>query len=148
MTARAFTGLGLLSGALICACSSGSPGGGGNTGATGDGGSGSGSGGGSGGGGAGAACFRITETNGMQQCGYQSVNSPGFTCGGIEPVNTYSNGSCPSAGLQGCCLHTTSSTYTLVLGTCYYVASEASTAQASCQGTGPLGTATWSTTAP
>ena len=90
MKSRAITGLGLLFAFLLCACSGGSPGGGGKSGPTGDGGSSSGSGGGSGGGGAGTACFRITDTDGMQQCGYQSVNSPGFTCAGIEPVNTYS----------------------------------------------------------
>jgi hypothetical protein len=100
--------------------------------------SGSGSSGDSGGGsspdsGGGGGCFYAQTTGGIEICAYVNTTLAGYCS---SPM--YKPGSCPSAGLQGCCVKTETN---LTGAECYYNATAAMTYKASCAGV-------WTTTSP
>jgi hypothetical protein len=91
---------------------------------------------------AGVGCSKITGTGTLEECAFETSNAAGFSCTG-EPG--YSDGSCPSKGLYGCCVQTTmTGKDTKVTATCYYSFTTGGYGEKDCKGTGFK----WQTTLP
>jgi hypothetical protein len=74
-------------------------------------------------------CFELLMGGSSIACGYESSTMPGFTC-----ASPLSPGTCPSKGLEGCCIDTlVYPTFTEVAAACYYDADAARTAKAACK---------------
>jgi len=73
-------------------------------------------------------CFEVFGSGSGKTCGYSSSTSSSFSCtGGLEP------GTCPSSGLVGCCVVTSSDAgVTEVAAICYYDTTSAAAAMGAC----------------
>lgn len=80
-------------------------------------------------------CHVLMGSGASQTCAWDTSTESGFSCGAETP------GSCPSAGLAGCCLAMGASGES---ADCYYSASSAQTGMDDCDGSG----GTWQTTVP
>jgi hypothetical protein len=101
-----------------------------------------GNGGSGGGGGGGGGCSKTTTAGTVKVCDSYSSNVPDFECSS-EPG--FASGSCPSSGLFGCCVTTTSDgSYSVTTASCYYDKTTGMTEMTDC--TGAVGK--WQTTAP
>jgi hypothetical protein len=90
--------------------------------------------------GASVGCYALSGSGASRACAWETSDAPGFSCSGSLRVGT-----CPSAGLVGCCIETVmSGGFTVVAAGCYYNATTAMAAMSSCTGAGD----SWSTTAP
>jgi hypothetical protein len=93
-------------------------------------------------------CYEISGTGPSRTCTYIFTNGLVF-CG-----TNYASGSCPSAGLYGCCVTSgyAPGGYTDVNADCYYDAATGEPARAACtpeDAGSPLGpTRSWQTTSP
>jgi hypothetical protein len=87
------------------------------------------------------SCVEITGSGTAQTCAFQSTaQAPaGDVCD-----NGYTNGTCPSAGLVGCCVGDLSGDLSGTTANCYYDPSTSATNQTDCSMLGNV----WSTTAP
>jgi hypothetical protein len=75
-------------------------------------------------------CQTISGSGSTEQCSYSSSTAPGFACASV-PGSTA--GSCPSSGLYGCCVQTsTNDGAQAIAATCYYDASTGQPAYAQC----------------
>jgi len=108
----------------------GGSGAGGSAGTDGTGGSG-GSGGTAGSTGGRVSCHELAGKGSTRTCGFVSTNAPGYMC----PRNEFSaSGSCPSAGLYGCCVSTVvSGGYVSISAACVYEAGAASALRKACR---------------
>jgi hypothetical protein len=89
-------------------------------------------------------CHEITGGGPSQTCTYLFTNGLVF-CG-----SNYMSGSCPAAGLYGCCVTNTSGGpggYVEVNATCYYDATTGEPAKEACT-PGDGGSTSWQTTPP
>ncbi len=76
------------------------------------------------------ACHTVSGSDSTQQCAYSSSTAPGFTCASSPGAVA---GTCPSSGLYGCCLETsTADGDQAVTATCYYAASTGQGASSEC----------------
>jgi len=95
-----------------------------------------------------AGCFAVSGTGANAECNYSSTTVSGATCatGGGSSV-----GSCPSTGLNGCCVETLSldGGGRNVTATCYYSATTGSAAATQCASDAGQGMPfLWQTSAP
>jgi hypothetical protein len=88
----------------------------------------------------GVQCYEVFGSGSGETCGYSYSNEPGFMCtGGLTP------GTCPSAGLFGCCVDITSSGGTTsVAAVCYYSPDSGTISMSACTSPGEK----WETTSP
>jgi hypothetical protein len=83
-------------------------------------------------GGTSPSCYQVTGSGESQECSYGHLAAPGYTC-----ASGYDHGTCPSPGLIGCCVTTTTDNgYTATAADCYYNSTAGSAAQDACTGSG------------
>jgi hypothetical protein len=94
-------------------------------------------------------CAQVTGSGASQECTYMgNVNNPPF---GLPCSGPFTNGSCPSSNLYGCCRETTTSDggEVNVTGTCYYSSDGGAAAEATCLQNQDAGLPyTWETNVP
>jgi hypothetical protein len=90
----------------------------------------------------GVKCYELMGTGASLVCASIDSTTTGFTCAALGTLDT---GSCPSAGLFGCCITVQAMSGTkLTTAACYYSATTGVDAKSACSGSGKL----WSSTAP
>jgi hypothetical protein len=92
-------------------------------------------------------CYNVSGSGTSETCTFTSSNGAGFSC---TILTDFAPGSCPPAGLYGCCVETVPSDAgpEAIAGTCYYSASSGAAAAMACQSDAGPGTYAWQIYAP
>ena len=92
-------------------------------------------------------CYNVSGTGTSEECTFTSSNGAGFSC---ATLTNFVAGSCPPAGLVGCCVETVASDAgpEAIAATCYYSATSGATAASACQSDAGPGGFAWQGFAP